>query len=189
MTTIIVIAVFGLLVFATAIFNSVVGKKNTVDEAYGGVDVQMKKRCDLIPQAVEAVGRYADHERKLMEDLTRWRAEASGHAADSPERESLERNIGAGLKSLFAVAENYPDLKASRNFLFLQATLNEVEDSIQAARRFYNAAVKQYNNACEMFPYRVAASMLEMQRKEMYRAAEEERCPAVIRDLFDKRAR
>lgn len=189
MATVLVIAVFAVLIGVTALYNSVVGRKNTVDEAYGGIDVQLKKRYDLIPQAVEAVGCYADHERKLMEDLTRWRTEAARFPVGSTERESLERNIGTGLKSLIAVAENYPELKAGRNFLFLQGTLNEVEDNIQAARRFYNAAVKQYNNACEMFPYRVAASMLEMRRKEMFRAAEEERNPVAMKDLFDKRAR
>ncbi len=183
------IVVFAVLMGVTVLYNSVVGRKNTVDEAYGGIDVQLKRRYDLIPRAVEAVGRYADHERTLMEDLTRWRTEVGRHAVGSPERESLDRNIGAGLKALFAVAENYPDLKASRNFLHLQATLNEVEDNIQAARRFYNAAVRQYNNACEMFPSRLAASMLDMQRKEMFRAKEEERSPAAIKDLFDKRAR
>ena len=152
MATMIIISVFALLIIVTALYNSVVSKRNRVDEAFGGIDVQLKRRHDLIPQAIEAVGRYADHEFRLMQSLTKWRSEAGRFAIGSPERESLERNIGVGLKALLAVAENYPDLKASSNFLLLQGTLNEIEDNIQAARRFYNASARQYNNACEMFP-------------------------------------
>jgi LemA protein len=188
MASIMIISVFALLIVATALYNSVVNRKNQVDEAFGGVDVQLKRRYDLIPQAIEAVGRYTDHERSLMESLTKWRSEAGRFAVGSPERESLERNIGMGLKALLAVAENYPDLKASGNFLHLQGTLNEIEDNIQAARRYYNAAVKQYNNACEMIPYSIAASMQGMERKEMFKATEAERSPVSVRELFDKRS-
>jgi LemA protein len=168
-----------------AIFNSVVRRKNMVENAYASVDAMLKKRYDLIPNLIECVKQYMSYEQGLMERLTKWRTEVVKLPSDSPERQSLDGSIEKGIRSLFAVAEGYPSLKASENFLQLQGALNEVEEQIAAARRAYNAAVTDYNNGLRTFPWCIAAGMLFYKKKKWFEIGDEgERKPVPVKDHF-----
>ncbi len=166
-----------LILLATVLaYNTVVARKNEVENAFGAVEAQLKKRRDLIPNLVETVKAYRDYERDLLERLVELRERAA--RAGSPEEElKAEEEIGRLLPRLMARLEAYPDLKASGNFLQLQAALTEVEDSIAAARRFYNQAVTAYNNALEQIPTNLFARMMGLERKPVFTIPEEEREP------------
>ncbi len=142
------------LVFA---YNGLVQTRNRAQEAYSDIDVQLKRRYDLIPNLVEAVKGYAAHEKTVFEDVTNARSQAM--QATGPARPGAENQLSGALKSLFAVAENYPDLKASQNFLSLQGELTDTEDKIQAARRFYNGMVRDLNTKIQVFPTNIFANM------------------------------
>lgn len=187
----IIIAVVTLGIFAVIVllYNSLVGRQNTVECAYASVDAMLKRRTDLIPQVVQTVAAYTDHERTLMEDLTKWRSAAETLPLGSPERTATERNIGGALRELVAVAESYPLLRASENFHFLQAVLNEVEDQIAASRRFFNTAVTEYNNAVRMFPWCFVAELTSFEARKWFSIPDEERAPVSVRESFDARRR
>lgn len=172
------------VVYLVWVYNDTVNRRNTVDEALGSVDAMLKRRADLIPAAVEAVARYVKHERSLLEGLVRLRSEAAGLAADSPERQAVEKEIVRGLKGLFALAEGYPQLRAADSFVALQRTLDEVEGGIQAARRFYNTAVRDYENARAMFPHCFFTA--GWRKRPMFEIPEEDRKPVDMEALFDK---
>jgi len=146
------------LVAIIAIYNGLVHKRNQVRNVFATIDVMLKKRWDLVPNLVATVKGYAQHEKTLFEDLTNARSRVAQAGLGSAERVTLENSITRGLSRLFAVVENYPQLKAGENFLHLQRTLNELEEQISAARRAYNAAVTDYNNAVQMFPSSMFAS-------------------------------
>jgi LemA protein len=140
-------------------FNSVVAARNAVDKAFASVAVMLKKRFDLVPNLVDGVQRYLEHEAEVLEEVTRLRAEAASGEL-SPERAAaLDGQLGRALSRLLVTAESYPELKASENFQQLQRALNEVEEQISAARRAYNAAVKDYDDALHMFPTNVLARL------------------------------
>lgn len=155
-------------------YNGLIRLKNRVDEAWSDIDVQLKRRYDLIPNLVSTVKGYAAHEKEVFEKVTeaRSRAMGAGNAADKAEAENMLSNT---LKSLFAVAEAYPDLKANQNFLELQRELTDTEDKIQAARRFYNGNVRDFNTKIEVFPTNVMAGMLGFSKREFFQAKEEEK--------------
>lgn len=156
------------LLAAIWIYNSLIVKKNQVANVFSTVDVMLKKRYDLIPQLVETVKGYVRHERQTLETITQLRAKAvSGNLSDD-QKIMLGDTITKLLPAIFAVAENYPDLKASTNFLNLQRNMTELEEQISAARRAFNAAVNDYNNAVEMFPTNIAASMMGYKRKNYF---------------------
>ena len=140
------------------IFNRLVKARNLVDEAWSGVDVQLKRRHDLVPNLVEAVKGYTEHEHTLFDQIAQQRGKAMGGSAQlNPDDENaLTRQI----KTLFAVAESYPDLKANQNFLDLQKKLVEIEDALQYARRYYNGTVRDYNILVESFPSNIIASRM-----------------------------
>lgn len=164
----IVLAVF--ILWIVAVFNGLIRKRNRTKEAWSDIDVQLKRRYDLIPNLVEVVKGYATHERELFEKVTQARAQAIG-AQGVKAKAGAEDMLSGALKSLFAVAEAYPDLKASVNFLELQKELTDTEDKIQAARRFYNNNVMELNTAIEVFPSNVIASLFSFKQMELFETA------------------
>ena len=159
MTVIYVLIGLGLAVglYVILIYNGLVSLKNRVAEAWSDIEVQMKRRYNLIPNLIETVKGYMNHERETLESVTRARGEALANQG-SPDAQARSENMLAGaLKSLFALAENYPDLKANQGFLDLQDDLAEVEDKIQAARRYFNGSVRDLNVKIEQFPSNLVA--------------------------------
>lgn len=160
---IVVVAVLWII----AVYNSLVTLKNRVKEAWSDIDVQLKRRYDLIPNLVETVKGYAAHEKQLFEKVTQARASAMG-AKGVHEKAEAENFLSQTLKSLFAVSENYPDLKAAVNFLELQRELADTENKIQAARRFYNTNVRDLNIKIEKFPENMFAGMFGFKHMELF---------------------
>ena len=159
----IVIAIFWVI----GMYNGLIRLKNQTQEAWSDIDVQLKRRYDLIPNLVNTVKGYAEHERELFEKVTEARSRAM--QAQGPEEKGKAENMLAGtLKSLFAVAENYPNLKANENFVELQREITDTEDKIQAARRFYNGNVRDLNIAIESFPSNIIANMFSYKKKELF---------------------
>jgi LemA protein len=168
-----------LLVWA---YNTVVARKNQVENAFGAIEAQLKRRRDLIPNLVEAVKQYMAHERDLLERLT-WLREWA-ERSQGEEHLKAEGELSRVLGQVWARLEAYPDLKASGNFLQLQAALTEVEDSIAAARRFYNQAVTDYNNVLEQIPFVFFARAMGLARKPVFTVPEEERAAPDLGELF-----
>lgn len=165
------------------LYNTLVGKKNQVDNAFASIDVILKKRCDLIPNLVATVKQYADYEQETLTRVVGLRARAL--SADGDERIQVENQISRELSGIMVNVEAYPDLKASQNFMDLQQSLNEVEEQLSAARRFYNTAVTDYNNAIEMFPTNLLASGMNYSRKTVFEATEQERQNVNVKSLFN----
>ena len=177
----IVIIILALLVLWIIIsYNSLVRLRNRAKEAWADIEVQLKRRHNLIPNLVETVKGYAAHEREVLEKVTEARTKAMG-AQTMQEKREAENFLSQTLKSLFAVAENYPDLKASQNFLELQRELRDTEDKIQAARRFYNANVRDLNTKIESFPTNIIAKLFGFKKMDLFEIeeAEERKVPKV----------
>lgn len=155
-------------------YNGLIVLKNRTDEAESDIDVQLKRRHDLIDNLVETVKGYAGHERGVFEEVTKARAMAS-QAGSMEDKAKAENFLTGTLKSLFAVAENYPELKASTNFLDLQTQLTDTEDKIQASRRFYNANVRDFNTKQEVFPTNMIANMLGFKKRLFFDIDEAEK--------------
>ena len=170
---IIVIIVIAIL-WAIAVYNGLIKMKNRVDEAWSDIDVQLKRRYDLIPNLVSTVKGYAAHEKEVFEKVTEARSKAMG-AGTTEDKAKAENALSGTLKSLFAVAEAYPELKANQNFLELQQELTDTEDKIQASRRFYNGNVRDYNTKIEVFPNSLFAGMLNLTKREFFQAEEGEK--------------
>ena len=164
----IIIAIIIVLAIAfVGMYNSFIKLKNSCEEAFSTMDVYMKKRFDLIPNLVETVKGYAAHEKETLEKV--MAARNGVQSAATVEEKMAQENVLTGtLKSLFAVAEAYPDLKANTNFLDLQDQLKSVEEDIANSRKYYNAVVKQFNTKCEMFPSNIIASTFHFERKPMF---------------------
>ncbi len=162
-----VIIVGVIILFPVGLYNRLVRLRNAVRSAWADIDVQLKKRFNLVPALVETVKAYAKHEDKVFEKVTEARSQAmqSGSPASAAKAENIFRET---LKSLFAVAEAYPELKANQNFLELQTQFQELEDNIEAARRYYNAVVRDYNNLTETFPSVVIANLFNFKREEFF---------------------
>jgi len=166
----IVVAVIVLLplLWLIGTYNGLVRLRQHVRESWSGIDTELKRRYDLIPNLVETVKGYAAHERQVLEEVTRARQQAVA-STGSPGEQAMSENLLVGaLKHLFAVAENYPDLKASTNFLHLQQELVNTEDRIQAARRFYNANVRDMNTRVETVPSNIVANMFGFKTEEFF---------------------
>jgi LemA protein len=174
-----------LALIALMIYNGLIRKKNEVENAFGGMDVQLKKRYDLIPNIVSTVKQYASHEKDLLEKVTKLRAQAVSGNLSNDEKVAVDNQISSAMKGLMVAVENYPDLKANENFLHLQRTLNEVESQISASRRAYNAAVTDYNNGVETFPANIMAGMMGFKRKQVFEIPETERINVNVKDLFN----
>jgi LemA protein len=182
MLTIIILAVIVVigLWFALA-YNRFIRLRKRTDEAWSDIDVQLKRRHDLIPNLVETVKGYASHERELFEKVTEARAQAIS-ASGTAAKVKAENALSDTLKSLFAVAENYPQLRASENFSKLQEELADTENKIQASRRFYNGNVRDLNTALEVFPSNIVAKIFGFKSADFFQVAgEEEKEPVQVK--------
>lgn len=160
-----------LIIWAIAAYNGFVTLVNRAKEAWADIDVQLKRRYDLIPNLVETVKGYATHESSVFENVTKARAQAMG-ASSLADKGAAENMLTGALKSVFAISEAYPELKANQNFLALQAELSDTENKIQAARRFYNGNVRDLNTAIEVFPGNVIAGMFHFSAMEFFQLEE-----------------
>jgi LemA protein len=177
----IVALVVVIVVWAVGVYNLFVRLINRTKEAWADIDVQLKRRYDLIPNLVEAVKGYAKHEREAFENVTKARAQAIG-AGSVAEKGQAENMLSGALKSLFAVAEAYPDLKANQNFIHLQQELTDTENKIQAARRFYNSNVRDLNIGIESFPANIFAKIFNFSKRDFFEieGGSEEREPVKV---------
>jgi LemA protein len=153
-------------------YNRFVSQRNLIRDAWANIDTELRRRYDLIPNIVETVKGYAAHEREVFENVTRARAAATGATGSPAEQAAAEGPLVAALRQLFAVVENYPDLKANQNFLALQAELTNTEDRLQTARRFYNANVRDYNQRVQSVPSNVIANLFHFQEEEFFEVDE-----------------
>ena len=169
---IILIVVVLIIIWLIAVYNSLIKSRNRVDEAWADIDVQLKRRYDLIPNLIETVKAYASHEKETFQKVTEARSKAM-QAENVEEKAKAENALSETLKSLFAVAENYPDLKASQNFMQLQDELVDTENKIQAARRFYNGNVRDFNTKIQIFPTNLIAGMLGFKKYDFFQVEEE----------------
>ncbi len=175
-TSIYIIIAIIILVFAVIFtYNGFVRLVNRTKEAWADIDVQLKRRYDLIPQLINTVKGYAQHERGVFEEVTKLRTQAMNaeQSGDVKQTAQSENMLAGALKSLFAVAENYPDLKANENFLELQRELSDTENKIQAARRFYNGNVRDLNIKIESFPYNLIAGIFRFEKREFFELGDE----------------
>ncbi len=166
LTLIIIVGV--LVIWFVAVFNGLVRLRTHTHEAWSDIDVQLKRRYDLIPNLIETVKGYASHESSVLEAVTTARAAAINAGPNPKEADKAENVLSGALKSLFAVAENYPDLKANANFLELQRELTDTENKIQAARRFYNSVVTSLNVKVDTFPSNIIAGMFGFKKREFF---------------------
>ena len=170
MTTLlwIILGVVALLIlWFIGVYNGLIKLKNRTDEAWSDIDVQLKRRYNLIPNLVETVKGYATHEKELFEKVT-WARSQAMQATNPEAKGKAENMLSATLKSLFAVAENYPQLRASENFAKLQDELSDTENKIQAARRFYNGNVRDFNIKIQIFPNNMVVGMLNFNKREFF---------------------
>lgn len=183
-----IIGVVGAAILLVLIYismrNRLIGLKNKVDYANGAVDAMFKQRYDLIPNLVAAVKQYMQHESGLLEKLVQLRSQAQVPNLDEHSRNEINSQIDQAIKTFNITVENYPDLKASEQFSKLQASLNECEGQLAAARRTYNAAIMTYNNAVEMFPTSMVASRMGYTVKEMIKATQTEQQNPNVGNLF-----
>jgi LemA protein len=167
MTWIILAVVVLIVLWLVLAYNGLVTSRNRTQEAFSDIDVQLKRRYDLIPNLVSTVQGYAAHEKTVFEDVTKARTSAM-QATGNDAKAAAENQLSGTLKSLFAVAENYPDLKANQNFLSLQNELTDTEDKIQAARRFYNGMVRDFNTKTQVFPTNIFANMMGFTKMDFF---------------------
>ncbi len=179
---IIAVVVVLLILFLIFAYNGLVKARNRVDNAYSQIEVQQKRRYDLIPNLVETVKGYAAHERGTLEAVTQARANAinAQQSGSVGEQAQAENVLSGALKSLFAVAEAYPDLKANQNFLNLQEELTATEDRIAYSRQFFNDSVLSYNNAIQTFPRNLLAGMFNFEKREFFDAEPEASGPVQV---------
>ncbi len=174
-TLLVILGVLGLiLVYLWVVYNSLIAAKLRIQEALSHIDVQLKRRTDLIPNLVETVKGYAKHEKELLENVTKARTSLMD-AKSTHEKAEANNMLTQTLKSLFAVAENYPDLKANENFAKLQEELSDTENKIAYSRQFYNSNVLDYNTKISVFPNVIIANMFGFKPAEFFAATEEER--------------
>ncbi|HEX6261944.1 MAG TPA: LemA family protein [Actinomycetota bacterium] len=176
----IALGIVGVLLLAfVLVYNRLVRNRNRVDNAWAGIDVQLRRRYDLIPNLVETVKGYAAHERKLFEEVTRARAQGI-EAEGIDQQAAAENEITRGLRQLFAVAENYPQLRANENFLALQEELTATESKIAFARQFYNDQVLRYNTLIQQFPSLIVARMTSHTTRDFFEIEEGSRAPVEV---------
>ena len=175
----IIALVAGVLLFVWVIYNSLITAKLRIKEALSQIDVQLKRRTDLIPNLVETVKGYAKHEKELFENVTKARSSLM-HAGGVKEKAEANNFLSDTLKSLFAVAENYPQLKANENFAKLQDELTDTENKVAYSRQFYNSNVLDYNTKIQVFPNVLVARIFNFKEEEFFETDEEEKKPAKV---------
>lgn len=179
----IVIGIIGLLaVYAWSLYNGLITESTQIDEAWGQIDIQLKRRTDLIPNLVETVKGYAKHEKKVFEEVTKARSALMSAKSPAATAKADDMLTGA-LKSMFAVAEAYPQLKANDGFIQLQKELSDTEDKVAYARQFYNTQLMEYNLKVKVFPNNIMANMFGFKEKEFFKTAESER--SAVKVAFD----
>lgn len=183
-TPLIIIGIVTLV--AILMYNSLISKKNQVDNISAGVDTVLKKRFDLIPNLVASVSRYMEHEQSILEKVTELRSQAMKPNLSDTEKISLDAKLTTALGSITVAMENYPELKANDNVMHLQRSLNEIEEQISAARRAYNQAVTDFNNAIEMFPTNLMATWMNLNRKAVFEILSSERQNVDVNTLFNR---
>ena len=166
-----------------AIYNNLIRRRNRVDQAYGTIDVQLTQRYDLIPKLVESVRQYMGHEKGLLEEITRLRTQAVASRTPA-ERIGADNALSRAMGQLTVSMENYPQLRSSENFAQLQRSLNEVEEQLAAARRSYNAAATEYNDAVQTFPSSIVASSMGFGTRSLFAAEEQKRGDVDMKKLF-----
>lgn len=171
--------IIGLVLYAITIYNRLITLKHRVDNAWAQIDTQLKRRYDLIPNLIETVKGYASHEREILEKITELRYKAMS-AGNISEASQANNQLTQALKSLFALAEAYPELKANQNFLNLQEELSNTENKIAFARQFYNDTVLEYNRALEMFPTNILARWMNLTPRAYYHVPPEETGPVKV---------
>lgn len=174
MVYIFIIVIVVALLFVVGIYNGLVTRRNQVENAFAGIDVQLKKRYDLIPNLVEAVKGYMQHEKEVLARVIELRNKSYSTLTDE-EKNDLDNGMQTIANSLQVTVEKYPELKASENVMMLQRSLNETEEQLAAARRSYNAAVLEYNNSLQTFPSNIFANMFGFTRRNFFEAKAEER--------------
>jgi len=186
-TTTIVFLVVGVIIvlWVVAMYNGLIRKKNEVENAFGGMDVQLKKRYDLIPNLISTVKQYMTHEKDLLTKVTELRGKAMSGNVSTEEKVDLDNQITGAMKGIMVAVESYPDLKSNTNFLNLQRTMNEVESQISAARRAYNASVTDFNNGVQMFPSSIMAGMMHLSAKKVFEIPEVQRENVSAKELFN----
>ena len=167
---IIIVAVI-LVIWGVSMYNGLVKLRNNRENAFANIDVQLKQRFDLVPQLVSTVKGYAAHEKDVLEKVTAARAAAMS-ATTIDEKVAADKAMSSALSGLKVSLEAYPELKANQNFLQLQTELSDIENKLAAARRFFNSATREFNNACEVFPSNILAGMFKFKRAAMYEATE-----------------
>lgn len=183
MAALIIIGITALILIF--MYNTLISRKNQVENIFGSVDAILKKRFDLIPNLVSSVQQYMSHEKELLEKITQWRSQAMKPDISDEDKIQLDQKMSGALGSIMVAVENYPDLKANQNIMHLQRTLTEVEAQISAARRAYNQAVTDYNNSIEMFPTNFMASIMRLTRKAVFETSEKERENINVKELFN----
>lgn len=173
-----VLVVIGFIL--AGMYNSLVQLRVRADSAWSDIDIQLKRRHDLIPNLVETVKGYATHEKETFENIAKFRSQAM-QASSPVDKAAAENQLTGALKSLFAVAEAYPELKANQNFMELQGSLSQLEDSIQNARRYYNAVVRDFNTKIQSFPTNILAGMFGFQTRQFFEVAETDREPVAVK--------
>lgn len=174
-----------IILWAVSIYNSLIMRRNQVKNIRAGVDTQLKKRYDLIPNLVSTVKEYMTHEREVLERVTELRSRAM-NSKNTAETFDLNNQLSKLLSGINVAIEAYPTLKANENVMHLQATLNEVEEQISAARRAYNSSVMTYNNTIEMFPSNIIANMFNFQKDEFFKIDEGEKTAPNVSEFFKK---
>ncbi|HEY1678313.1 MAG TPA: LemA family protein [Candidatus Sulfotelmatobacter sp.] len=175
---VVVLVVIGVLLIS--MYNGLVQLRVRADSAWSDIDVQLKRRHDLIPNLVETVKGYATHEKGTFENIAKFRSQAMQATAPA-DKAAAENQLTGALKSLFAVAENYPELKASEQFISLQGSLSQTEDSIQNARRYYNAVIRDFNTKIQSFPTNILAGMFGFSARQFFETTDTDREPVQVK--------
>lgn len=184
--TVVLIIIGVVALIAILMYNSLIGKKNQVENIFAGVDAVLKKRFDLIPNLVASVSQYMQHEKSTLEKVTELRAAAMKPGISDEQKIALDAKLTSALGAINLAMEAYPDLKANENVMHLQRSLNEIEEQISAARRAYNQAVTDLNNAIEMFPTNLMAGWMNLNRRAVFEITVTERLNVNVGALFNK---
>lgn len=178
------IIIFILIIIIINIYNSLIRKKNEVENAFAGIAVQLKKRYDMIPNLVATVKEFSNHEKELLEKITALRSQLMGSSLSQDEKLGVDNEITSGIKQLLVSVENYPELKANENFMLLQRSLNEIEAQLSASRRSFNHDVTKFNNAIQIFPNNIIAGMMNLTAKTCFEVSAEEEKNVNVQELF-----
>ncbi|MGB1039685.1 MAG: LemA family protein [Flavobacteriales bacterium] len=173
------------LIIVIGMYNSLVGRRNQVRNAFSSIDVMLKKRFDLLPNLIETVKQYAGHEKEVLQNIVELRNGLQKSDLSSGERIEMENKLTSQISALNLTVENYPDLKANENFLNLQRNLTEIESQLSASRRTYNASVLDLNNGLEKFPSNIIGGMFGFEKETFFEIASAERANIDVKDAFN----